>query len=91
MLGPDPDRPPGAPTTPYGVNHTSRLSAGPEAIAGANDALAALAPDAGASAGPAGTRSRSSRGSQSLEDSEVPVHRGGGRYIVIWVLIGGGK
>ena len=48
MLGPDPDRPPGAPSTPYGVNHTSRLSAGPEAIAGANDALAALAPEAGA-------------------------------------------
>lgn len=75
MLGPDPDRPPGAPTTPYGVNHTSRWSAGPEAIAGANDALAALAPDAGASAGPAGTRSRSSRGLRRLGGAVVPVHR----------------
>ena len=66
-------------TTPPGIEP----SIGPEAIAGVKDTLAAPAPDAGASAGPAGTRSRSSRGSQSLEDPEVPVHRGGGRYIVI--------
>ena len=79
MLGPDPDRPPGAPSTPYGVNHTSRLSAGPEAIAGANDALAALAPDAGGPAGPAGTRSRSSRGSWRLWGAMIPLHRGVGR------------
>ena len=94
MLGPDPDRPPGAPSTLLWRSTTPpsiQLSFGPEAIAGVKDTLAALAPDAGASAGPAGTRSRSSRGSQSLEDPEVPVHRGGGRYIVIWVLIGGGK
>ena len=87
MLGPDPDRPPGAPSTPLWRSTTPpsiQLSIGPEAIVGANDAVAALAPDAGASAGPAGMRSRSSRGSQSLEDPMVPVHRGGGRYIVIW-------